>query len=266
MKLLPNTIRLWSALLLLLLLRSGVGNSDTANSPEARLALVEAEIAKLEAAKVRLDTKSYELKERLRAVQTRIKARRTETQTNIKLRATEVKCEAFAAQRVLEVGEGREEYRWSRQRVLAATKKNPKTNNNSNNNNSNNNNSNNNNNNNNNNAENNIDRKPSNWGRTDDHPWWMVDLGKNYPISAVAVTARGDCCANMLKDFYIDVFKQDPRRHGSAQGERCAFHNGSMAVGATETLLCPMPIVGRYVRVKKDTRMLSLCEVEVYSP
>nr|KAG5694716.1 hypothetical protein BaRGS_010042 [Batillaria attramentaria] len=115
-------------------------------------------------------------------------------------------------------------------------------------------------------AENNIDRKPSNWGRTDDHPWWMVDLGKNYPISAVAVTARGDCCANMLKDFYIDVFKQDPRRHGSAQGERCAFHNGSMAVGATETLLCPMPIVGRYVRVKKDTRMLSLCEVEVYSP
>lgn len=36
-----------------------------------------------------------------------------------------------------------------------------------------------------------------------DRPWWKVDLGRKYAISAVRVTNRGDCCGDRLNGFEI---------------------------------------------------------------
>ena len=37
------------------------------------------------------------------------------------------------------------------------------------------------------------------------NPWWMVDLGREYPIDRVLVTSRGDCefCVDRIQGFEI---------------------------------------------------------------
>ena len=36
-------------------------------------------------------------------------------------------------------------------------------------------------------------------------PWWRVDLQKNYDVSEVKITNRGDCCSNRLREIEIRV-------------------------------------------------------------
>ena len=38
-------------------------------------------------------------------------------------------------------------------------------------------------------------------------PWWMVDLGKEYPVDKVLVTSRGDCdhCVERIQGFEIRI-------------------------------------------------------------
>lgn len=40
---------------------------------------------------------------------------------------------------------------------------------------------------------------------TESDPWWRLDLMKNYTIASVALTNRGDCCAEQLNGVVIHV-------------------------------------------------------------
>ena len=41
--------------------------------------------------------------------------------------------------------------------------------------------------------------------KSEQSPWWRVDLGKPYPVSGVQITNRGDCCFDRLSNFDIRV-------------------------------------------------------------
>ncbi|XP_061468224.1 fucolectin-like [Rhineura floridana] len=93
-------------------------------------------------------------------------------------------------------------------------------------------------------------------------PWWYVDLGDQYAISAVVVKNRGDCCGERLQGAQIRV------------GDSVADHGKSSPLsgtitdtrlGSVSTLYCNW-LKGRYVsiRIPGWAEFLHVCEVEVY--
>ena len=70
-----------------------------------------------------------------------------------------------------------------------------------------------------------------------------------------------------LADFDINVARSLSNSSASWQNssELCVYHEGAVAQGATEALVCSQPIVGRYVTVvlPTDQHALTLCEVQV---
>ncbi|XP_061463147.1 fucolectin-like [Rhineura floridana] len=93
-------------------------------------------------------------------------------------------------------------------------------------------------------------------------PWWYVDLGDQYAISAVVVKNRGDCCGERLQGAQIRV------------GDSVADHGKSSPLcgtitdtrlGSVSTLYCNW-LKGRYVSIRIPGRaeFLHVCEVEVY--
>ncbi|KAK7497519.1 hypothetical protein BaRGS_00011159 [Batillaria attramentaria] len=69
--------------------------------------------------------------------------------------------------------------------------------------------------------------------------------------------------ADRLRDFDVEIFTQDPVDNPTAEAALCYHYTGSMPPGVTETLYCPIPYCGRYVRIRKSSANLSLCEVQV---
>jgi hypothetical protein len=99
-------------------------------------------------------------------------------------------------------------------------------------------------------------------------PWWQVDLGGIYPIDAIDIRGRTDCCTEQTRSFWVFVsdspFPQtnDPAVIAAQSGVASYYMPSpagallSMTVGRT----------GRYVRIHVDaTAHLSLPEVEVWS-
>jgi len=87
----------------------------------------------------------------------------------------------------------------------------------------------------------------TNWGPD---PWWKVDLGQKYEISAVRVTNRGDCCADRLDGFEIWTSKG-----------RCAS-NLWVGRGATQEFACRD--ISDWVKIRIPRyAYLTLCEVGV---
>ena len=43
----------------------------------------------------------------------------------------------------------------------------------------------------------------------EDDPWWMVDLGIEYPVERVLVTSRGDCCVDRIQGFEVRIGNSD---------------------------------------------------------
>ena len=41
--------------------------------------------------------------------------------------------------------------------------------------------------------------------KSEQSPWWRVDLGRIYPVRRVKITNRGDCCFDRLSNFDIRV-------------------------------------------------------------
>ena len=85
-----------------------------------------------------------------------------------------------------------------------------------------------------------------------------------YPVSYLIITNRGDCCSDQLFNFEIRIGNTlaDKGNQNSKCGE---FY--SLGRAETRKIRCPAPIKGRYVniRMKGPSKILTLCEVEVYA-
>ncbi|XP_064410303.1 uncharacterized protein LOC102349841 [Latimeria chalumnae] len=93
-------------------------------------------------------------------------------------------------------------------------------------------------------------------------PWWRVDLKKPHQISRVAITNRGDCCAERLEGAEVRI--GNSLDNNGNNNPKCGAVESTSA-GSTHTFCCS-GMEGRYVSIvipgRKD--ILSLCEVEVF--
>ncbi|CAI5778802.1 Hypothetical predicted protein [Podarcis lilfordi] len=96
----------------------------------------------------------------------------------------------------------------------------------------------------------------------DTEPWWHVDLGQQYAISAVVVKNRGDCCGKRLQGAEIRV--GDSVADQGKSNPLCGTITDT-SLGSVSTLYCNW-LKGRYVSIHIPGRAeyLTLCEVEVY--
>ncbi|KAL9987750.1 hypothetical protein ACROYT_G002106 [Oculina patagonica] len=95
-------------------------------------------------------------------------------------------------------------------------------------------------------------------------PWWRVDLEELLPVSEVYILNRRDCCGDRLKGFEIRVGNKVAE--GGSTNQLCA---GDLSVpqGKGKYFRCTSTVYGRYVyiRIPGPGKILTLCEVEVYS-
>ncbi|XP_043923688.1 fucolectin-4-like [Protopterus annectens] len=94
-------------------------------------------------------------------------------------------------------------------------------------------------------------------------PWWRVDLQTSYLISAITVTARGDCCTSRLEGAEIHV--GNSLKNNGIDNPLCAKITG-ITSAAPQTFCCN-GMEGRYVTIviPDKSEWLTLCEVEVYA-
>ncbi|KAI8790142.1 fucolectin-7 [Biomphalaria glabrata] len=102
-------------------------------------------------------------------------------------------------------------------------------------------------------------------------PWWMVDLRGQFVIEKIQLTNRQDSTyfANLLRNFDIDIFEQDPRQLANfpnITGQVC-YHQTDPLGASTFNFTCSVPIVGRFVRLVMrlgSCDFLHTCETEVF--
>ncbi|KAK7463302.1 hypothetical protein BaRGS_00038140 [Batillaria attramentaria] len=99
------------------------------------------------------------------------------------------------------------------------------------------------------------------WGTCRQHKCFSTSLSPSYN-SPGAETSSRKCLASghRLSDFDVHII------NSAGEETLCYHYTGAMRQGATETLYCPEPVVGRYVRIRKPAGVLSLCEVQVLGP
>ncbi|CAH3036503.1 unnamed protein product, partial [Porites lobata] len=95
-------------------------------------------------------------------------------------------------------------------------------------------------------------------------PWWRVDLGRVEPVAEVNILNRGDCCGDRLNGAEMRVGNQTA--NGGANNHLCA-DNIQIPTASSKTYVCRPEAYGRYlyIRIPGNNKMLTLCEVEVYS-
>jgi hypothetical protein len=92
----------------------------------------------------------------------------------------------------------------------------------------------------------------------EENPWWNVDLGQAYQITAITLWNRVDCCGDRLNNFQIIL---------SEDGET-AVKTFSYSSGSSEILPFTVdhPIWAQYVKVQiLGSGILSLAEVQVFT-
>ncbi|KAL7990235.1 hypothetical protein Chor_010589 [Crotalus horridus] len=96
----------------------------------------------------------------------------------------------------------------------------------------------------------------------EEEPWWSVDLGASYAISAVVVKNRQECCSRRLKGAQIRVGECGVS-HGKCNPICGTISNGS---AGSLSIICCGGLRGRYVTVviPGRTEYLTLCDLEVY--
>ncbi|CAH1271139.1 Hypp4573 [Branchiostoma lanceolatum] len=93
-------------------------------------------------------------------------------------------------------------------------------------------------------------------------PWWYVDLGMAVTVDHIAIVNRRDCCHGRITPFDVHVgFKT-----AVAGNPRCGGHHRFPATNNEHVVNC-RGRRGRYVgiRLPGKSRILTLCEVEVYA-
>ncbi|KAL2084800.1 hypothetical protein ACEWY4_020318 [Coilia grayii] len=91
------------------------------------------------------------------------------------------------------------------------------------------------------------------------NPWWRVDLLKEYIITSVVITNRGDCCSEKLNGAEICI--GNSLLDNGNRNPRCAVIS-SIPAGLSHTFQCNGTLCdcGRTWTAK----VVTLCEVEVY--
>uniref|UniRef100_A0A8C1S370 Fucolectin tachylectin-4 pentraxin-1 domain-containing protein n=1 Tax=Cyprinus carpio TaxID=7962 RepID=A0A8C1S370_CYPCA len=93
------------------------------------------------------------------------------------------------------------------------------------------------------------------------NPWWKLDLMNMYSVNRVAITNRGDCCNTRINGAEIRIGNNSSDLFSNPV---CAVVS-TIPAGATYSYSCNW-MEGRYVTVNipGTSRVLTLCEVEVY--
>uniref|UniRef100_A0A8C1S2J0 Fucolectin tachylectin-4 pentraxin-1 domain-containing protein n=1 Tax=Cyprinus carpio TaxID=7962 RepID=A0A8C1S2J0_CYPCA len=94
------------------------------------------------------------------------------------------------------------------------------------------------------------------------NPWWSVDLSYIYRVSRVVITNRLDCCPERINGAEIRI--GNSLENNGNNNPICAVIS-SIPAGVSSTYICN-DMEGRYVNliIPGDSRILTLCEVEVY--
>ncbi|XP_050970700.1 fucolectin-1-like isoform X1 [Labeo rohita] len=94
------------------------------------------------------------------------------------------------------------------------------------------------------------------------NPWWMVDLHYIYRVSRVVITNRLDCCPEQINGAEIRI--GNSLENNGNNNPLCTVIS-SIPAGVSSTYLCNN-MEGRYVNlfIPGDSKILTLCEVEVY--
>ncbi|XP_051729462.1 fucolectin-4 [Ctenopharyngodon idella] len=98
---------------------------------------------------------------------------------------------------------------------------------------------------------------------TESDPWWRLDLIKTYTIASVALTNRGDCCAEQLNGAVVHI---GDSLESEGRANPVCVKVSFIPAGGTGKFRCASALQGRYVTValSGENRTLSLCEVEVF--
>ena len=94
-------------------------------------------------------------------------------------------------------------------------------------------------------------------GNYSDNPWWQVDLGKSYTISAIQMFNRTDCCMDRLSKYTISILDSSKKEVWS----------NYQALYPTPSILFNTGIKrGRFVKIQiNGLGILSIAEVQVFS-
>ncbi|XP_042615203.1 uncharacterized protein LOC109075246 [Cyprinus carpio] len=94
------------------------------------------------------------------------------------------------------------------------------------------------------------------------NPWWSVDLSYIYRVSRVVITNRLDCCPERINGAEIRI--GNSLENNGNNNPICAVIS-SIPAGVSSTYICN-DMEGRYLNliIPGDSRILTLCEVEVY--
>ncbi|XP_071953758.1 uncharacterized protein [Antedon mediterranea] len=100
--------------------------------------------------------------------------------------------------------------------------------------------------------------------KSENNPWWYVDLGTETVISKIVIYNRDNCCEERLADIEVRVgnSKVSPFSNNSQCDSRIS-HRDAISRNPVE-LTCNPPISGKYVTVSKAMGIITLCEVKVY--
>ncbi|KAG9259556.1 hypothetical protein AMEX_G27869, partial [Astyanax mexicanus] len=98
--------------------------------------------------------------------------------------------------------------------------------------------------------------------KSDDNPWWRLDLLKEYNIYSIYITNRGDCCSERINGAEIHI--GNSLSNNGNDNPRCGVIS-SIGKNPSVTFQCN-GMKGRYVTIMIPGRkeFLTLCEVEVF--
>ncbi|XP_078581925.1 scavenger receptor cysteine-rich domain-containing protein DMBT1-like [Branchiostoma floridae x Branchiostoma japonicum] len=95
------------------------------------------------------------------------------------------------------------------------------------------------------------------------NPAWWVDLGQSYVINSVVIFNRLDCCSDRLNPFNIHIGGS-----GTVTSNPKCGGDHRIDLGQPSISVSCRGMMGRYVGIRLigSHRVMSLCEVQVFSP
>jgi len=100
------------------------------------------------------------------------------------------------------------------------------------------------------------------WTQAETNPWWRVNLGQSVFVERVVITNRYDSTGSELSGFELRIGS-----NSSIMSNPKCGHLHSIAIGATTSISCNKrqgSVVS--VNIPGDNKVLSICEVAVYTP
>ena len=98
-------------------------------------------------------------------------------------------------------------------------------------------------------------------------PWWQVDLGGSFKVSAIEIRGRADCCGDRIKTFKVFVSSSPVSSYSSTTGNVYTFNSASGMTAGQVISISNLNDVGRYVRIWVNNgsvaNYLHLAEVKV---